>query len=141
MVVVGLLTGYGVMGYGTGMTVPFVRRRWKLWTTFLIDCVYSRETWFRILSYIGMPRLTPQVEITFAKWWIQAWKTVAKIRRKGFDSLIWLVAWSIWKERRRVHERSALQPVALASVILEQARLWEPAGFVSLASVLRPKLR
>uniref|UniRef100_K4AMD7 Uncharacterized protein n=1 Tax=Setaria italica TaxID=4555 RepID=K4AMD7_SETIT len=106
------------------------------------DCALcARETWFRILSYIGMPRLTLQVEITFAKWWIQAWKTVTKIRRKGFDSLIWLVAWSIWKERRRVHERLALQPVALASVILEQARLWKPAGFVSLASVLRPKLR
>jgi hypothetical protein len=34
------------------------------------------------------------------------------------------LTWSLWKERNcRVHERGALQPVALAGAILEVARL------------------
>jgi hypothetical protein len=44
-----------------------------------------------------------------------------KLRRKGFDSLIW----SLWKERNwHVHDRVALRPVALAPLILEEARRW-----------------
>uniref|UniRef100_K3YDR9 Reverse transcriptase zinc-binding domain-containing protein n=1 Tax=Setaria italica TaxID=4555 RepID=K3YDR9_SETIT len=53
----------------------------------------------------------------------QASKKVYKTQWKGFDSLVRLVAWSLSKEwNRRVHERTALQPVALAPVILEEAR-------------------
>lgn len=27
------------------------------------------------------------------EWWMQVRKRVAKVQRKGFDSLIWLVTW------------------------------------------------
>jgi hypothetical protein len=68
---------------------------------------------------------------------VVARKAVAKPSRKGFDTLARLVAWSLWKERnRRVHERAALQPVALTGVILEDARLLARAGFVSIAALL-----
>jgi hypothetical protein len=41
--------------------------------------------------------------------------------RKGFDTLVWLVAWWLWKERnRQVYEQAALQPVALTPAILEE---------------------
>jgi hypothetical protein len=70
-------------------------------------------------------------------WWLRARKAVAKPSRKGFDTLVWLVVWSLWKELNcRVHERAALQPVALAGAILEDARLWARVGFVSVAALL-----
>uniref|UniRef100_K4A1S5 Reverse transcriptase zinc-binding domain-containing protein n=1 Tax=Setaria italica TaxID=4555 RepID=K4A1S5_SETIT len=65
----------------------------------LTGCVHSRETWFQILRYLGLQWLTPHVELPFFDWWIQVRKRVAKVQRKGFDSLIWLVAWSLWNER------------------------------------------
>jgi hypothetical protein len=103
----------------------------------LLDCVHSRETWFRVLQFFGMADLAPSREEPVAVWWLRTRKAVAKPSRKGFDTLVWLVAWSLWKERnRRVHERAALQPVALAGAIMEDARLWARAGFVSIATLL-----
>jgi hypothetical protein len=37
---------------------------------------------------------------------------------------------------RRVHERAALQPMALAITIPEEARVWAQAGFASIAAFL-----
>jgi hypothetical protein len=90
-----------------------------------------------VLQFFGMADLAPSREEPVAVWWLRTRKAVAKPSRKGFDTLVWLVAWSLWKERnRRVHERAALQPVALAGAIMEDARLWARAGFVSIATLL-----
>jgi hypothetical protein len=80
---------------------------------------------------------TPSPEEPVAVWWLNKRKAVAKPSHKSIDTLFWLVTWSLWKERNRcVHERAALQPVALAGVIMEDARLWARAGFVSIAALL-----
>jgi hypothetical protein len=66
-----------------------------------------------------------------AVWWLQARKAVAKPTHKGFDTLIWLVVWSIWREQNhRIHEWTALQPVVFTGSILEEPWLWAQAGFV-----------
>uniref|UniRef100_K3YEF7 Uncharacterized protein n=1 Tax=Setaria italica TaxID=4555 RepID=K3YEF7_SETIT len=96
----------------------------------LTSCVHIREAWFRILRFFGLQCLLPQVEAPFAEWWIQERKRVAKTQRKDFDSLVWLVAWSFWKEWDiQMHERTTLQPVALTSVVL-----WKRGLEVGLAS-------
>jgi hypothetical protein len=103
----------------------------------LLGCVHSRETWFRVLRFFDMTDLAPTREEPVAVWWLWAWKVVVKPSHKGFDTLVWLVAWSLWKERnRRVHERAALQTVALAGAILEDVCLWARAGFVSIVALL-----
>jgi hypothetical protein len=63
--------------------------------------------------------------MSLATWWCSAGKLVTKVRRKGFDAFVWLVAWSIWRERnRRVHDKEALILVALVSAILDEAKTW-----------------
>jgi hypothetical protein len=89
----------------------------------LVGCVYGHETWFWIPRYIDLQKLTPRDEMSFFDWWLKARKQVSKIRHKGFDSLAPLVAWLLWNERnRRVHDRVALPPVALALLILEETQ-------------------
>jgi hypothetical protein len=84
-----------------------------------------------------MADLAPSREEPVVVWWLRMRKAIAKPFRKGFDTLVWLVTWSLWKEKnRRVHEWAALQPVALAGAIMEDARLWARAGFVSIAALL-----
>jgi hypothetical protein len=55
----------------------------------------------------------------------------------GFDSLSWLVIWSIWcKRNRRVHDRAVLMLVTLAHLIVVEARRWVSAGFRGIALLL-----
>jgi hypothetical protein len=87
----------------------------------LLGCVHSWETWFRVLHYYGLDQLTPLEELPYLDWWLGVRKRVHKSQRKGFDSPVLLVVWSLWKERNlRVHERVALQQVLLAPRILEE---------------------
>jgi hypothetical protein len=65
----------------------------------LVSCVFSRETWTKILSFVGLQAATPQTERFFAHWWGCVVNRVPKEKRKGFNSLVILVAWTIWKHR------------------------------------------
>jgi hypothetical protein len=57
----------------------------------LVDCVFSRETWFRTLGHIFLPQLAPDHPVSLATGWCSARRLVAKTRRKGFDTFVWLV--------------------------------------------------
>jgi hypothetical protein len=49
-----------------------------------------------------------------------------------------LVIWLLWKERNRcVYDRVALLRVAIAPLILEEARCWGRVGFVRIQSLVR----
>jgi hypothetical protein len=89
----------------------------------LVDRLCSQSgTWFQVIGHtsvlaVSHCRLNPPSYM----WWLQARKTVAKGPHKGFDALVRLIEWSLWKKRnRRIHEGSSLQSVALAPAILEE---------------------
>ncbi|KAF8694202.1 hypothetical protein HU200_038329 [Digitaria exilis] len=106
-----------------------------------VGCVFSREIWFHMLTHVDLWHLTTMAESPLAEWRTRARKSIAKTQRKGIDSLVWLVAWSLWNERNgRVHECSALLLVALAPDIMEKARRWAHAGFIGFGRVLKPRL-
>uniref|UniRef100_A0A0A8XWC3 Uncharacterized protein n=1 Tax=Arundo donax TaxID=35708 RepID=A0A0A8XWC3_ARUDO len=46
-------------------------------------------------------------DVVFQEWWRQAQRQVPKPLRKGFNSLVILVAWTLWKLRNRCVRRSA----------------------------------
>ena len=57
--------------------------------------------------------------------------------RRGFDSLVLLVSWVIWKERNRwTFDRDARTTAQVLSVIHEEADACIAAGFRSLSSLL-----
>jgi hypothetical protein len=64
---------------------------------------------------------------------------VEKPRRKGFDSLVVLIWWLIWKERNaRIFSvgHVALQPAQLVQAIRDEGSQWVAAGYVSLRDLL-----
>jgi len=70
-------------------------------------------------------------------WWLAARKLIPRHRRKGFDSLFFMVGWRLWKERnKRTFDDAATHALQLASEIQEEAELWCLAGNRSLAALL-----
>ena len=66
----------------------------------LTSCVFAREFWFRILSPVGFQRCVPDNrDQDFAGWWRKAAKQVPKEKKKGFNTLVILGAWLLWKHR------------------------------------------
>ena len=103
----------------------------------LLNCVYGRELWFRLLSSVGLQHWVPQGQETLAEWWGQQRASAPSSMRKTFDSALMLVvacACSLWKERnRRVFEGVRLLPHRLYQLVIEEADAWIAAGFAALS--------
>ena len=51
-------------------------------------------------------------EMKVFEWWLNAKKQVPKSLQKGFDSLFFLIGWSLWKERNaRTFDTASCSPV------------------------------
>jgi hypothetical protein len=62
--------------------------------------VFARDTWWQTLHKVGLHRLTPGLATTtFQDWWKEAECQVPKNQKRGFNSLVILVAWWLWKHR------------------------------------------
>lgn len=60
--------------------------------------------------------------------------------RRGFNSLVLLLTWSLWKKRnRRVFEGISMLPLLVAASAVEEGNAWIAAGFQGL-SILRARL-
>lgn len=88
----------------------------------LLGCVFSRENWLELLRASENQQLTPQPLGQLPVWWSTARKQLPKMLRKGFDCLVVLVSWLLWKERnRRVFDRQSWHPTRLLSDIRNEA--------------------
>lgn len=104
----------------------------------LASCVFSREAWFRILSWVGLQHLAPtQQDSVFQDWWRAALKRTPKPVRKGFNSLVILVAWMLWKLRNAcVFEGAAPDMNKLLQAVRDEAALWGLAGASKLRALM-----
>jgi len=68
----------------------------------LVSCVFTQEVWFIILQSFGLQPLSPQPDDTsFNDWWESSVSRVDGQIKKGLNSIIILVAWSIWNHHNR----------------------------------------
>ncbi|WVZ78989.1 LOW QUALITY PROTEIN: hypothetical protein U9M48_026623, partial [Paspalum notatum var. saurae] len=77
------------------------------------------------------------LQCSFSRHWALVRKRTAKEFRHGLDAVIILVCWLLWKERNaRVFDARASSPHEVLSKILDEARLWDLAGFRAFASLI-----
>ena len=73
--------------------------------------------------------------INFPSWWTDARKQIPKVGRRGFDSLVILVCWIIWKERNdRTFSRCVHTVDDAILRVLDEITAWSLAGFRQLES-------
>ena len=79
----------------------------------LIACCYSREVWHLWLHKIHLQLPLGDHGEPALHWWLRARKLVTKPFRRGFDSLVFLIGWMLWKERNARTFRSVATPAPL----------------------------
>jgi len=66
----------------------------------LVSCVFTRQIWYNILQLFGLQAVAPQMDnLFFVDWWDEASSRLSGQVQKGFNSIIILGAWLIWKHR------------------------------------------
>jgi hypothetical protein len=102
-----------------------------------VSTLYSREVWHILLRRLHLADAVTVQEEGVLLWWLPSRKLVDKQLRKGFDSLFFLIGWTLWKERNaRTFAGPQASPMDLARKILEEAGDWCLAGYKHLLSLL-----
>jgi hypothetical protein len=66
----------------------------------LVSCVFTRQFWFHLLLWLGLAALCPSPsEDSLDEWWSSSVNLVDGPRKIGFNSLVILGAWAIWRHR------------------------------------------
>jgi len=95
----------------------------------LVACVFSRQVWFTALQTYNPQTLAPLNDLFFFDWWMATSTRVDGLVKKGFDSILVLGAWTIWKHRNHCVFNGITRDVScVVSVIREDLRQWSFAG-------------
>uniref|UniRef100_A0A0A9E012 Uncharacterized protein n=1 Tax=Arundo donax TaxID=35708 RepID=A0A0A9E012_ARUDO len=77
--------------------------KWPNTSSVLTNWVLACEVWFQLLQTlqcVELHNLAPEShESMFADWWHRAHRRFDRVRRKGFNSLVIVGAWWLWKHR------------------------------------------
>jgi len=86
------------------------------------------------LSWFGWGEVAPDSQAAIlAEWWTAARKRIPRDARKGFDSLVVLVSWLLWKERNnRTFDRRARSAREFQAAVGNEIVMWIQGGFKSL---------
>jgi hypothetical protein len=90
------LQRHGLRNHG-GLAL-FAHKATRPSTTCSLDVLTTKRSNSRVLC-VGWHQFTALVGDNFVEWWLHSRKRVIKPRRKAFDSMIVLTAWSIWLQR------------------------------------------
>jgi hypothetical protein len=102
----------------------------------LSNCPFSREVWHRCLDRLHLAYPLQLPHGCALDWWTSSRKLVPRALRKGFDSFVLLVGWSLWKERnaRTFRGESSAAPV-LFFKIWDEASFWAASGYRGLGAL------
>jgi len=97
--------------------------------------VFAREVWYRVLATLELAHLSPPPGTSVVDWWLQSRLRLGQQRRRGYDSLLILGAWCLWKEcNRRVFDNVRQTAVAVTDAIHEEVDRCQ-AGYSHLAAL------
>jgi len=103
----------------------------------LCSCVFSREFWHRLLLLFGLPDIAPQPRMLFFDWWQQSGRAFNKAFVRGFNTLIMLGSWILWKMRNDMVFNGILPRLDRALLLAqEEANLWMLAGAKGLKGLV-----
>jgi hypothetical protein len=64
-----------------------------------LGCCFTREVWSCLLVGSGLQQLCSSPDDRIVDWWVSCRKKLPKCSRGGFDSMVVLVWWLVWRER------------------------------------------
>ena len=125
-------------GMNSHTTCPLCDQEPETADHIVAGCVYAREVWHNLLRRCNLIALVPAADAKLIEWWPDARCRVPKLQRKGFDSLVLLTVWMLWKERNaRVFQRAAETVPSICRRIAGEIDLWKISGAVGLSDIWR----
>uniref|UniRef100_A0A0D3GSL4 Ribosome-recycling factor, chloroplastic n=1 Tax=Oryza barthii TaxID=65489 RepID=A0A0D3GSL4_9ORYZ len=98
----------------------------------------SRQLWWWVLRAIGHPECLPVNEPSFYQWLCSSRIRIREHLRRGFDTVVTLVAWTIWKERNgRIFNQQQRTWVDIVKGMAAEATLWRQANQTIPALIFR----
>jgi hypothetical protein len=96
----------------------------------LISCVFARQFWYSLLSRSGLPNLSPDnANCSLDDWWSRAVEKIPRDLQSGFNSLVILGAWSLWRHRNDCVFNGRSPSLASALTLAgDELRMWCSAG-------------
>jgi hypothetical protein len=83
------------------------------------------------LQKVGLSLPIPTVTDSLQSWWFEVRKRFGRKEKRGFDTLVILISWRLWKQRNaRVFDNISRQfsKEALVAQIMLDWELWAKAG-------------
>jgi hypothetical protein len=96
----------------------------------LVGCSFARLFWFELFRPFGLQGFILGQDIDdFDLWWRSNSARLDGLIKKGFDSLVALGAWMLWKHRYGVvFDGSSPSLVVVVRLAREEAIMWSLAG-------------
>ncbi|WVZ89536.1 hypothetical protein U9M48_035920, partial [Paspalum notatum var. saurae] len=100
---------------------------------------YLGKVWTWVLQRLQLPVVVPSVLASrFNSWWFRASRTLPKELRKGFNSLVVLVSWELWKHRNAcVFEGASPDLQTVLHSVAAKGHLWCLSGASAFQDLVR----
>jgi hypothetical protein len=96
-----------------------------------VEYVYARQVWVGCLVALGIDIAAPMVNDSLQEWWKVARGRFKRKEKHGFDALVILISWRLWKQRNaRVfnNPRKQFSVQGLVDQVLAEWAQWSVAG-------------
>ena len=96
-----------------------------------LQCSYARQVWHKCIVGLNLEVAHPLGQDSLLDWWLQARRNFMRAARRGFDTFVIAVTWSLWKQRNaRVFNRINQQKTVdeLHKHIMDEIKEWKEAG-------------
>jgi hypothetical protein len=104
------------------------RSRIPPYYSYVISCEIREP---KPLDLVGLATLVPEQEVSMGEWWLRQRRRLDRTARPSFDTLMLLVAWSLWKERNdRTIQRRSRSHLHIFNNVVVEAEDWVAAGLL-----------